>query len=92
MKKVLYEKYYESPTFWVCESGDNRKAKSRFRLTLYFDFKEGLRFTAEAPNVSFCKRNPIKAILRLLEHESIGMAKYDMLKDRVREVKVANKL
>lgn len=92
IKKVLIHKEYESPTFWQCELGDDRKAKSFFELKLYFDFKEGLRFTASAPNVSFCKRNPFKAILRLLEHESIGMTKYQMLKDRARKVGVSNRL
>ena len=87
-KKVIYRKEYASPTFW----GVGEKAQSYFELKVCFDFREGLRFTASAANVSYCRNNPFKAIFRLLEHESIGMAKYQMLKDRVRKAGVARQL
>ena len=87
MQKTLIYKEYESNTWFYNGGKDTSKpsnpVKSYFKLNMYFDFKEGLRFTAVAPNVSYCYRNPIKAVLRLLEHESIGMSKYNALKDRI---------
>ena len=79
-KKILFEKYAESPLAWR----NDFKAKTRIKVTFYFDFKEGSRFTVEAGNVSSCKRNLFKAICFVLEHESIGMAKYDCLKSDTR--------
>ena len=48
---------------------------------MYFDFKEWLRFSVGAGNFGYCHRNPFKAFIRVLEHESIGMMKYDSLKE-----------
>lgn len=90
-KKVLIHKEYASPVFWGCDENPDG-VKSYFELVIYFDFELGLRFRAGAPNVSYCNRNPFKAILRLLEHESIGMCKYDALKYRVRKQGLAQKL
>ena len=47
-------------------------------------FNGGLRFTASTSDTSFCNRNPIKALINLLEHENIKGIKYDILKDAVR--------
>jgi hypothetical protein len=51
---------------------------------MYFDFKEGLRFSVGVANMSSCYRNPFKAFIRTLEHESIGMAKYQQMKEDTR--------
>jgi hypothetical protein len=51
---------------------------------MYFNLKEGLRFNVTVPNMSCGDRNPFKAICKALEHESIGMAKYQQLKDDMR--------
>jgi hypothetical protein len=90
MKKVLYYKEYESPIFYGYKP--EHKVKSYVKITMAFDFREGLRFCVSAPNVSWCYRNPIKALLKILEHESIGMAKYNRLKEDVRAKDLANKL
>lgn len=82
MQKVLYCKEYDSPIAYGYKP--EHRVKSYFRLRIGFDFKKGLRFSAEVPNFSCCTRNPIKAILRVLEHESIGMAKYNKMKDDTR--------
>jgi len=82
MQKVLYYREYDSPVFWGYKP--THKIKSYFKFTMYFDFKEGLRFTATVPNAGFCYRNPFEAIAKALEHESIGMAKYNQLKDDIR--------
>ena len=80
--KTLYYNEYYSQVFWGYKP--EHKVKSYAKITLHFSFKDGLWFTASAPNVSFPHRNPIKAILRLLEHESIGMSKYNKLKEDIR--------
>lgn len=82
-KKTIYQKEYESPTFWGTSKFDT--ARSYVRMDIIFDFKEGLRFSIVAPNVGFCEKNPFKAIFRLLEHESIGMAKYSRLKEHLED-------
>lgn len=82
MKKVLYYKEYESPVYWGYKP--EHKVKSYIKIEMYFDFKEGLRFCITVPNISYCYRNPIKAILKALEHESIGMSKYNKLKEDIR--------
>lgn len=75
-EKILFEKDCESPLAWT----HDYKAKTKIEVVFYFDFKEGPRFTVRAGNVSCCRRNIFKAFLVVLEHESIGMCKYDNLK------------
>ena len=87
-KKILFSKDAESPLAWR----DDRKARTHIELVLYFDFIEGVRFTAMAGNISACRRNPFKALYRVLEHESIGMSKYDCLKDDTRRQGLWQKL
>lgn len=87
-EKILFEKYAESPLAWR----NDFKARTHIKVTFYFDFKEGPRFTVEAGNVSSCKRNLFKAIWFVLEHESIGMAKYDCLKSDTRAKRLWKKL
>ena len=79
-KKVLFYKEAESPLAWRCD----RKVRTKIEVIMWFGFKEGLRFSITAGNVSSCERNIFKAIWKVLEHESIGMAKYDCLKEDVR--------
>lgn len=79
-KKVLFYKEAESPLAWICD----RKAKTKIEVIMWFDFKEGLRFSVGSGNITSCERNIFKAIWRVLEHESIGMAKYDCLKEYTR--------
>ena len=79
-KKVLFYKEAGSPLTW---RGD-RKAKTKIEAIMWFDCKEWLRFSVGAGNITSCERNIFKAIWRVLEHESIGMAKYDCLKEDTR--------
>lgn len=80
IKKVLFSKVAESPLAWRSD----KKAKTHIEVVFYFDFKLGPRFRVNAGNVSCCNRNLIKAFCECLEHESIGMAKYDRLKEDTR--------
>jgi len=78
-KKVLFHEEYEGNAQYT------GKVKTYIEIIMYFDFKEGLRFTASVANYSWCFKNPINALIRVLEHESIGMAKYDALKEEYRK-------
>lgn len=81
IKKVLFKKNYEGYCGLLSE---NNKIETYIELVMCFDFREGLRFTCSVPNISSCNRNPFKAIFRILEHESIGMGKYNRVKDVIR--------
>ena len=87
-KKVLFKKHAESPLKWRTD----RKAETDIEVAFYFDFKEGARFRVNAGNISCCDRSLFKAFCRCLEHESIGMNKYDNLKDDLRSKGLMNKL
>lgn len=82
IQKTLYYKEYDSPVAYGYKP--EHRVKSYVKLEMYFDFKRGLRFSVTVPNCGFCYRNPLKAIYRALEHESIGMAKYNKMKDDIR--------
>ena len=81
MKKVLFYKEYKGYCGLLSE---NNKIETYIELIMWFDLKQGLRFSCSVPNISSCNRNPFKAIFRILEHESIGMGKYQRVKDIVR--------
>lgn len=87
ISKTLYYKEYISTIAYV-----NDDVLSYVKIQVHFDFKEGLRFSVAVPNYGCCKRNPFKAILRVLEHESIGMSKYQRLKDDCRDKGLWKKL
>lgn len=78
--KTLYHKEYSSPVAYA-----NREVRSYIKVKMHFDFKEGLRFSASVPNFVCCTRNPFKAILIVLENQSIGYSKYQMLKEDCRD-------
>ena len=80
IEKVIYKQMYKSQA----GLGGEKPFESFCKLILHFDFKGGLRFTASTSDTSFCNRNPIKALINLLEHENIKGIKYDILKDAVR--------
>lgn len=85
--KTLYYKEYTSPIAYT-----NDTVLSYVKIQVHFDFKEGLRFSASAPNIGYCDRSLFKAIFRVLEHESIGMSKYQRLKDDCRDKGLWKKL
>lgn len=79
MKKTLFYKEYESPIPWGTE--EKHKVKTYLRIEMVFNLKDGLWFCITAPNISIGDRNIFKAFARIFEHESIGMQKYQQLKD-----------
>ncbi len=87
-KTLLRRDYTFSGGYW---SGEE-KGKSYCELVLYFDFEDGLRFTASVPNMSACRRNPFTALMIVLEHENVKGEKYDDLKDNMRRKGLHKKL
>lgn len=89
--KTLYKNEYNCYPAWG-SSEDATKIESYVKFNILFDFKEGLRFSISVPNFGYCARNPFKCIFEALEHESIGMSKYQRLKERVRKIDSWKKL
>lgn len=78
-KKTLFYEEYESPIRYGYKP--EHKVKTYIQIQRVFDLKEGLRYVVSVPNVSWCQRKLQDAWIRILEHESIGMAKYNRLKE-----------
>ena len=72
-------------------NGD-KKIKSYIRVERHFDFKDGLSYSVTVPNFTCCEKKLKDAILRVIEHESIGMSKYNGIKELVDNKKLWNKL
>ena len=52
----------------------------------------GFTFCASVINKSFCSKNPFSALINCLESETIGMAKYDKIKENLRSKGMWQKL
>lgn len=89
-KKVLIHKEYTSPIKYGYEP--HHKVQSYITITRCFSFKEGLRYTVTVPNASFCKKRLIDALVWAMEHESIGMAKYQRIKEDLNRQDLYRKL
>lgn len=84
--KVIYEKHYTSNSKW------GQKIESYIKIERHFDFGEGLRYSVSVPNFCCCKKKLIDALLWAMEHESIGMQKYDRLKEVLYSKNLWNKI
>jgi hypothetical protein len=84
--KVIYENHYTSNSKW------GQKIESYIKIERHFDFKEGLRYSVTVPNFGCCKRKLKDAMLWAMEHESIGMAKYNGLKEKCYSKKLWNQI
>lgn len=84
MQFTLFRKELEFPPAWA--HGENHVLHGSIYVTLHISRHKGFHFSVSVANKSFSDRNPIKALLRALESETVGMAKYDALKDRVRSM------
>lgn len=91
MKKVLFKKEWTSPVAWA-SSKNPEKLEGYIEYVMWFDFKQGLRFSVSVPNYSSCTRSPFKCLFRALEHSDVGMGKYCRLKDRTRDLGLWKKL
>ena len=90
MELFLFKREYDVSPAW----GVNRKdtVKSYITIRLIINLSVFFTFVVSVPNKSFCYRNPITALLKALESESVGMQKYDMTKERLRTLNFWQKL
>jgi hypothetical protein len=79
--KTLFYREYDSPIRYGYKP--EHRVKSYVKIQRHFDFKEGLRYSVTVPNITWCLRNKQEALMKILEHESIGMAKYNKLKEDI---------
>ena len=89
MKFKLYGVYFTEQTAWSA-SGDDLALY--IEINLHASFKRGVFFAVNVANKSFCSANPFKALIMALESETVGMGKYDKLKERVRDLGLWQKL
>lgn len=91
MNLILFSKYAESPLAWEC-CDSNRRARTNIEYSVHFNpkyilkkrFEDVFYFRCSAGNISCASNDPFSCIWKTLEHESIGMAKYDCLKSATR--------
>jgi hypothetical protein len=77
--KILIHKEYSSPIKYGYEL--HHKVISYITITRHFSFKERLWYSVTVPNAGFGDRKLLNALTRAMEHESIGMAKYQRIKE-----------
>ena len=93
MKIVLYRKSYVEPVAWGYGDDANLHAIRPYIEITFSIFYDRLPFFGvHVQNKSFSDLNIFKALLRALESETVGMAKYDRLKERCRDKGFWNKL
>lgn len=80
MKKQLF---YKKITYPIAYTGDYQY--DYIKVMMYFDFKEGLRFSVSCANYGCCERNIFKAFIRVVEIGAVGYGKYQTLKDDCRD-------
>lgn len=75
MERVIFYKEYSSN----CKYG-NSKVQSYIKIEIFIK-NFSIFFCVSVPNYSVCRLNLVSAFLRVLEHESIGMSKYNRVKE-----------
>ena len=90
MKFILARKKFYSPVAWGLEEGDGVNGEIVFAL--YLTIHTGFHFSVNTGVASFNGRNPIDCIMRAMEHENVGMLKYERIKERTRQNKTWQKL
>ena len=89
MKIKLYHNEFTAPTAWSIEGSDI--VKGYITVSLLINKTWIFCFSVSVNNKTFNYRNPFTAIFSALESESIGMSKYQRLKERTRDVKVGGR-
>jgi hypothetical protein len=90
MKITLYKRKFKFIPAWEFEGKCIIKTEVKLELMVNKWFK--FSFIASVPNKSFSNINPFNALMTALESQTVGMLKYDRLKDRIREMKQWQKL
>lgn len=84
LEKDIYYKEYTSNTHF------NINAQSYVKIQRRFSFKSGICYVIDIPNIAYVGKNKSKTLLRALEHESIGMAKYNICKELLVKKEIKN--
>ena len=58
--------------------------RSQNVYNMHFDFEEWLRFSVSVPDYACCDKNIFKALIKALEHSTVGYGKYQILKEDCR--------
>ncbi len=85
-KKILFYQRWFYPVDWGSDS--TPKIESYIEYTMWFDFKQGLRFSLSVPNYTMCTRNPFKCMFIVLEYLTEKASNYTRLEGRIRELDV----
>jgi hypothetical protein len=88
MRIKLLEREFAFYLAWEIDE----RIKTKVKLELMITKKCVFTFVASVPNKSFSSINPFKALMMALESQTVGMIKYDRLKDRIKEIKQWQKL
>lgn len=88
--KTIFNKRYTSPIKHGYKP--EHIVETYIIIKIVFDFECGLRYSIEVPNCCFTEKTLKKAFIRALEHESIGMSKYQQLKDNLQNENLYNRL
>ena len=89
MKIKLYEMIAKESSAWSVGGGD---IDVYIKFELVFSLRVGFMFSVSVMNKVFQHKNPFKALLVALESETVGMCKYDKLKERLRDMDLWSKL
>ena len=89
LHKTLYEKHFNAPLAWRT---DGIRVYLYVALVVHFTFKDGLWWSVRVPNKVFSDVNPVRAFCKALESETLGMAKYTLIKDCLRSKGMWSKL
>jgi len=95
MKIKLYRKNFSCNSAWKVYQGDDQATndiQGFVEVSLLLNWTWIFCFSIEVNNKSFNYRNPFKALCLALESESVGMCKYQQLKERLRDKKLWQKL
>lgn len=84
-RKTLFKKDFDFVTAYGSCDDERSKMKGYIEFKMYFDFKEGLRFSVAVPNYAYCSKNPFKALFNVLEKQVVGNSKYQRLKADCRD-------
>ena len=82
LKTLSKQLYYKEFTFPVAYTGE--VIKGYIDIHMHFDFEEWLRFSVSVPDYACCDKNIFKALIRVLEHSTVGYGKYQILKEDCR--------
>ncbi len=90
MRITIFKKKFISPVAWGVLDEENIQGEIGF----YFHWERGYSFwfSIVVPNKSFGGKNPFKVISEAIESQSVGMGKYDRLKDKLRATGIWKRL